>query len=519
LAQNSHHSSSKKGERVAWDKINRRLFLQGLGGFTMSLPLLPSLIPREARAQLGLRKRFITIHQGHCQAVEQWSPNPTKLTFAENQQYARAALLSQISGSISPVIGPAFDSLRGKINVISRLDGTFNWDDPENTVRAVHHAEVVLGGGVKAQVPNTLDQIISQKLYGKPSLNLYVQSPDFYDYSLFSAVSIRNSTYQMGERNPTQAFKDLFGSSGAPSAPAPDTRIPARNLAVVDRVLADYKSLRASPRIAKEDVARLDAHIELVAEVEASFKAAKVEPAACSTEGAPTSSPVGTTRRGLDYDILLKQMFKVLEIGIKCGQVNVATLMLHSYDYFSGAGILSYVTGVSGELHNDYGHAISADRRAQKQVMNQYYGRLISDFIKSLDVEEPGTGRTYLDNSLVLWANDQGTLKDCNSHSSINMPVLLAGSAGGAIRTGRFIEYGPAYASTVTDPVGGDDGRYRRGRTYNQLLVSIAQAMGLQPADYERPGTTGFGFYGKLTSQYDYLGNHKRDFLPLLKAG
>ena len=40
------------------------------------------------------------------------------------------------------------------------------------------------------------------------------------------------------------------------------------------------------------------------------------------------------------------------------------------------------------------------------------------------------------------------------------------------------------------------------GRPYNELLISIMQAMGLTPEDYQRDGNTGFG---------DYIGPYRND--------
>ena len=62
------------------------------------------------------------------------------------------------------------------------------------------------------------------------------------------------------------------------------------------------------------------------------------------------------------------------------------------------------------------------------------------------------------------------------------MPCLLAGSAGGFIKPGRYLDYidwdGRAYFSQ-------EDGNVIKGIPHNQFLVTVLQAMGLAPADYE----------------------------------
>ena len=45
-------------------------------------------------------------------------------------------------------------------------------------------------------------------------------------------------------------------------------------------------------------------------------------------------------------------------------------------------------------------------------------------------------GTTYLDNSLVYWGNELGF-----NHIGYSVPCLLAGSAGGFIKPGRYLDY------------------------------------------------------------------------------
>ena len=65
-----------------------------------------------------------------------------------------------------------------------------------------------------------------------------------------------------------------------------------------------------------------------------------------------------------------------------------------------------------------------------------------------------GTG-TMLDNSVVLLCSE---ISDGNSHSHDDMPFVLAGGAGGALRTGRLYN--------------------TSGRRHSDLLLTIARAMG-----------------------------------------
>lgn len=492
---------------MGFDPVSRRHFLKGMGGVTVALPVLPSLLPTKALAAGASKKRFVAIHSGHCQAVEQWLPDHSKFSFSEVVGTDRAVRLSAIPGTISPVLGTAFDSLRNKLNLLARLDST--------SVAPNHNAEVILSGGVKSEITDTLDQVLAAKLGLGAPLNLYVRSVYDQYYNGASHVSVAKGAYSPGQFNPSSVFKSLFGGASGSEG----DKIRRRDLATVDLVLNQFRALRSNKRLSTVDAQRLDRHMELIATTEKKLRETSAGTNSCASAQGPSSSPV-FTNNAPDYQIVIDQMFDVIELGIKCGQIRVATLMMHAYDYFSGS--IGFIPGVSGSvrMHEDIGHAGSPELRAMKLALNRFFGERVARFLKNLDViEDPVSNTTYLDNSLVLWANDQGAFQDGNAHISLNLPVLLAGSAGGFLKTGRYIDYGPAYANVNRAVAGDEYSLYKRGRPYNQLLVSILQAMGVEPSSYEASGAQGYGVYGAKTSDYGSLaGNHRRDVLPFLRA-
>ena len=112
-----------------------------------------------------------------------------------------------------------------------------------------------------------------------------------------------------------------------------------------------------------------------------------------------------------------------------------------------------------------------------KGINSWIASEVFAKLLAKLDVPEDG-GSTYLDNSLVYWGNELGF-----NHIAYSVPCLLAGSAGGFIKPGRYLDYidwdGRAYFSQ-------EDGNVIKGIPHNQFLVTALQAMGLSPADYER---------------------------------
>lgn len=76
--------------------------------------------------------------------------------------------------------------------------------------------------------------------------------------------------------------------------------------------------------------------------------------------------------------------------------------------------------------------------------------------------------------------------------SRANTSSYAPGSAGGQLRTGRYVDY-----TDWDRPIRfrQHDGSVIEGVQFNRLLVTIMQAMGLSPDEYEREPGRGFGEY------------------------
>ncbi len=72
-----------------------------------------------------------------------------------------------------------------------------------------------------------------------------------------------------------------------------------------------------------------------------------------------------------------------------------------------------------------------------------------------------------------------GELAKGNTHDSRNMPYLLAGSAGGYFKTGRYLRF-PRDGSKPLQP-------YPRGRWSNDLSVTLLQSMGSNATTFGDP--------------------------------
>ncbi len=93
----------------------------------------------------------------------------------------------------------------------------------------------------------------------------------------------------------------------------------------------------------------------------------------------------------------------------------------------------------------------------------------------------------------MVWLGELGD----GAHNMGPWPVVIAGSGGGVLPTGRYIRYAPTTPIASTW-LGGTD---RVGPPHNKFLVSLAQMMGL---DINSVGLT--GIYGDGGAEIDLTG-------------
>lgn len=498
-------------------KATRRALLKGAGGALLALPFLESLLPREAAGQdASLPKRFIVLKSFSTQLVQEWYPRFTGNGYAlKNSKYSGSkadgtTLLTQklVSGKnytwapledfktatgISGILGPELNPFLSKLTLIRGLD----------FLPAVNHNYGGLLGNFSsctaatpcdadslADVP-TIDQVMaySPKVYPMtPGLRYLHVSQGVTDSMSYSDLGMAGKAVQQlkARVNPLDAFNDVFGTAPPTGAmPSPD-----RDKLLVDRVYQDYTRLKQNARLSAADKQLVEQYITLVAELQAKLT---TKPTMTCTRPATPASLANNT--GLDSkDITTKWdlFLDVIAAAIMCDRTRVITIGVHKA---LGPGPDSASSTLVGHYHSEDAsggtwHGLAHDwanenaRRMLKGINHWIAGNVFAKLLAKLDVPEGG-GSTYLDNSLVYWGNELGF-----NHIGYSVPCLLAGSAGGFIKTGRYLDYidwdGRAYFAQ-------ENGNVIKGIPHNQFLVTALQAMGLAPADYERGGQAGYG--------------------------
>lgn len=505
-------------------RTTRRMLLQGTAGAVLATPWLGSLLPRGARAATSAPRRFIAIKSYSAQNIVDWYPTFTggdyvlrDVVYPRNQippvdippaglmspktngradgtthltrslvagkPYTWAPLADFSQAGVSRILGTAFNPHLSKMLLLRGLDFI-----PDTN----HNDGGMLGNyagcdGAAASLPHvpTIDQVLaySKAFYPTPpALRSLHLSPGNANSISYTDDGVRGGKVRQvqARTDPRLAFYDAFST----------TPLAGKDGKLVDRVKGDYDRVKRHPRLGTEDRALLERHMSFLSELQG--RLSRVTPRGCAVPGTPRSVPNAVPGGDLaavdDLKLTYEAMIDTLVAAVTCDVTRIVTLDVRKALAMVDGQLTAYYHGKDfpGSWH---GHAHSwGDATADRHILaiNSWIAEdVVLKVIQRLDVPE-ADGATFLDNSVVYWGNELGF-----NHINSSVPALLVGGAGGALSTGgRIIDYSD-WSSRVF--LTQQNGACVLGLPHNRLLVTLMQAMGLSPADYERDGRKGYG--------------------------
>lgn len=483
-------------------QIKRRMFLQGAAGFSLAIPFLPSLAPRDAAAQSTSVKRFVAFGTEHG-GVWQSNMYPDASTLTQTSSYAghqirRGALVPQIEGDmavLSPVLRAASHrltpALAQKLNVLRGFDIPFDIGHNSGSYLG-NYAANLAEGGVGHDMQDSPLASLDQVLAWSPSF--YGDLGTILERSLVMGLSSMsygwsNPSNQSGDIqriSPQESNLALFERIFVPPAENPEELRPP----VVDRILEDYRRLRdGNRRLSSGDRQRLTEHLDRLDELERRLSVV----VSCEDIESPTvaSDSVDLENGGQQADIQYWQLMNdVIVAAFACDTCRIATGLLNEVTHFS-----DYPGGWHQEVAHQADYVTwSAPPVAHPQDIlteskQAFFEHVFLDLAAKLDaIADPHGQGTLLDGTLLQWSQESGVA----THESIECPVVTAGSAGGYFQTGHYCDYRDENAP-FREAEPGFVVNSHRGLIYNQWLGTVAQSMGLDPSEYETGGHGGYG--------------------------
>ncbi|MBL8944038.1 MAG: DUF1552 domain-containing protein [Myxococcales bacterium] len=504
----------------------RRVFLRSAGGLALGLPFLPSLLPRQAKGAPGDQaKRFIAIQSQSGQMVADfwpaWTPagyqlrdtmyggpradGTTALSETMPGSTAKWAPLSDFVGQdLSRVISADLQPYYDKMLLLRGLDYLQGTSHGTGQLLG-NYANCASAGEFESRglgpMP-TIDQVLAY------SDRFYTSTPHARSIVLAtgSPSSISDTNYGIAGGaienipaylEPHDLWQDLFGDFMEPGMP---TEHPNRRL--VNAVYEDYSRLKQHSRLSAADRDAVERHMTFLADIENEL--ANGLSAACVKPPEPPIYGVGYPWQEVssiaDFEAWVSLLVDISVAAIRCDITRVVTFNANmAITDASGAKVNSYHSSddVAGDWH-DYAHDAVDEAGDHDHIvaLNRWVvDAVFKRFLEQLDVEE-ADGATFLDNSLVYWGSELAM-----DHYVNGMPAILAGGAGGSIATGHYVDF-TQMTSDYANPIL-PWGVLIPGVQHNRLLVTILQAMGLTPEDYEQ-GTPGYGHAVEFSGPYNW---------------
>ena len=393
---------------------NRRTFLRGVG-VTMGLPWLESMpVWGSETTTPTVPKRFAVLFMANGINPDHW--------------WAKGAGANiELSKTLQPL-----EPLKTKLNIVS---GLFNKNatgvgiHPGQTGNILSGASLQKGAVLKGGV--SVDQVLAKHLGEEtvqPSMVLGCEQPitgyheTNFSMAYSSHISWREATAPVPmEIYPSLAFDSLFDNRGS-----------RRTQSILDRVKEHAEQL--SRQVSHRDRAKLDEYLTSVREVEKQIERVRAMKDRAVENAKDRSQPVITMKRpdnGLPEDIRehMRLMCDLVALAFQTDKTRIATLLLCR----DISGLFYPFLDVRTAHHYMSHH----DRSDAYERVTRFYVTQFANICRRLDAMPEGEG-TVLDNSCVMFINNMWSGE---AHDSGKLPVLLGGSLGGTLETGRVLDY------------------------------------------------------------------------------
>lgn len=436
--------------------LSRRTLLRGAGGACLALPLLNVMggwdknrLKAAQHPAFVAPKRFVIFWTPNGNVVEHWRPTGSEMAFK----------LPRILKPLEPH--------QQDIVVLDGVDALSAYNGPgdahqKGTGQSLTGTELQEGdfpgdGGNSAGWADgiSVDQAIADVVGAQTKFRSLEFGVHVYGANVGSRISYRGPAQPIPpENDPEAAFDRIFGDFEVD--PAKKARRIAERRSVLDAVIADYQALM--PKLGADDKVKLEAHLAAVRDIEMRLDSEAEAGEACVK---PKLGKVDDPMKVANIPKTGKLQMDLLAMALACDQTRVASLMWTN----SATGKPFPWLGIP-EGHHELAHRGDDDLDAQEKLtkINTWYAEQFAYLLAKLKAIPEGDG-TLLDNTLVVWVNEHAK---GNDHSRHDMPYVLAGKAGGAVRPGRWMQLGGEVP-------------------HNNMWVGCMNAMGLPATSFGNP--------------------------------
>jgi len=408
---------------IAKKALPRRTVLRGLGSM-LALPLVDSMVPALSALQKTSAKpinRFGVMYVPNGMIMKNYLP-----------------LIEGTAFEITPTLS-ALAPFREHVLVLSGLEciptpGRPGGAHAKASTRFLTDvspptSETWLDAGI------SMDQILAQET-GKqtqvPSLELAIESGETagacdtgFACPYTNTISWKSQNTPLPtQNNPRAIFERLFGDSTSTDPKERLVRL-RQQRSVLDSVEDEVAHLRGA--LPQGDWTKLTEYLDAIRDVEQRIQIAEAQ---SDRELPHIDHPPGIPPNWEDH---VNLMLDLQVLAFQCDLTRVITLMLgHEH-----SGMTYPQIGVPDAHHPISHHQQEPEKVAKVAKINAYHVQMFARLLGKLQATPDGDG-TLLDHVTMMYG---AGIADSNSHSPIDIPMILAGGGAGHLKGGRHVRF------------------------------------------------------------------------------
>jgi len=226
------------------------------------------------------------------------------------------------------------------------------------------------------------------------------------------------------QNNPRVVFERLFGDSTSTDPKVRLARL-RQQRSVLDSVSEEVAHLQGA--LPQSDRTKLTEYLDAIRGVEQRIQIAEAQ----SDQELPlVDHPAGIPA---SWDDHMNLMLDLQVLAFQCDLTRVITFMVgHEH-----SGMTYPQIGVPDAHHPISHHQQEPDKVAKVAAINAYHVRMFARMLEKLKATPDGDG-TLLDHVTLMYG---AGIADSNSHSPIDIPMILAGGGAGHLKGGRHIRF------------------------------------------------------------------------------
>jgi hypothetical protein len=410
--------------------LDRRAFLKGLGGVSLALPVLDAM---GAEVTDVAPRRFCALYTANGMSLPRAENNIPEWSWFPSFEAEGKFVFGQSTQPLSP--------FREKLSFLGGLQ------HPSGPKADPHLCSDMwlTGAPLHNPKPGTfnsagLDQVIAlhtKKYCRQPSLVLSIDAGTGF-LSRTGTISYNLEGRPIpAENSPRRVFDRLFrGDRGSLQAEHEKLQ---RRIKLVDAVANNARSL--DQQLGKSDRERMDQYLTSLNEMESRLIASEkwIDIPLKKQDYSHLNLDASSEGEPAEY---YRNMLDLIALAFDADITRSVTFMLNREDGMGISDTFPLKLGLS-KTHHNLSHATDKEGQLQFAKYDLFLSQQIAHFLNRLNSYQDRQG-SVLDNTIVLYGSGAST-----THTSTNLPTLVAGGANMGLKHGHYWRSGEGRMSNV----------------------------------------------------------------------